>query len=99
MDSEDRLEQRVTPSRLTDRWDSVCKLVEQAPDALFLLDPEPEAIPQVDRHACRLLAYSGEGLAPPAAPRDPSESVASFPCVHACDSSGLKPTALGPLLR
>jgi hypothetical protein len=68
MNGEDRLEQRATLSRRTAPWDSVRTLFEQAPDALFLLDPEPEAIPDVDRPACRLLAHSGEDL-PPTAPR------------------------------
>jgi hypothetical protein len=35
----------------------VSHLFEQAPDALFLPDPERETISDADRPACRLLAY------------------------------------------
>jgi hypothetical protein len=98
MDGEDRLEQRAIPSRLTGRW--------ECPHALRA-DPG-RAVPARSRArgdsrcgSARVSAVGvlARGLAPPAAPRDPSESDASIPCVHACGPSGRKPAALGPLLR
>jgi formate hydrogenlyase transcriptional activator len=62
MDREDPHEQPVASSGLTARWDSVHNLFEHVQDALFLLDPEREAILDVNPAACQLLAHSREEL-------------------------------------
>jgi formate hydrogenlyase transcriptional activator len=62
MDREGAPEKFVVGSGLTARWDSVRNLFEHAQDALFLLDPDHEAILDVNPAACQLLGYVREEL-------------------------------------
>ncbi len=64
MDREGAPEKFVVSSGLTARWDSVRNLFEHAQDALFLLDPDREAILDVNPAACQLLGYAREELLP-----------------------------------
>jgi len=62
MDREGTPEKFIVSSGLTARWDSVRNLFEHAQDALFLLDPDHEAILDVNPAACQLLGYVREEL-------------------------------------
>ena len=62
MDGEDRREQRATRPHLTARWESIRTLFEHAPETVALLDPEREAILELNPPACRLWACSREDL-------------------------------------
>ena len=62
MDREGAPEKFVASSGLAARWDSVRNLFEHAQDALFVLDPDHEAILDVNPAACQLLGYVREEL-------------------------------------